>query len=1338
MDTKNFIIVEKKLACNGFFATCFNRNGGLAMAKPQATTVADKMLVLSRFDVLIVKKKLDGKGIFTTYFNDILKRIKQKGDIIMTRAKKNLFVTVLAVMLVAVLTMTALVACGGETSETVKVTFKDGETVVASVDVAKGTTLELTKIPAAPVKDGYTFEGWYVGETKFDGTITFDADTVFTAKYEAIVPPAPETVSVTFKDGEADYKKVTVVKGEKIAAADLPTDPTAAPGYRFDGWYVGDTEFDEETAFSADATYTAKYTKVSYVVKFVNGEEEIVKLIAIADDAKLVADAIPADPEKEGFAFMGWYSGMNKAVADVEVTADVTYEAVFNNEASYNGYWVNTAEGKESMIFFDKDNGKVTYTSQFSGQKAYEYKAEEGTIVYSSGSFTSKKTYTFIAIGEKLVVTCSAYDDAENEFVTTEIDVLERKAGTGLGGVYAKAQKTNVITVEDNGIISKFGPGGSSIPYGVVYTTVENGVTVYHFDMRITAGGALKKLTAVVDENGNFVMSAVNEADASYEGIYAKDAVVTDFYYDGNYLVSFVKGDVTQYTYIVKNVGSYYATVTGNVEQNGEITVSYGEGLEAVYAITEMPTETTEGNMTPASSERGTYTGSAGSVYVDGFGKAVLTFAEGAAINYTYNIHKVTGNVILTDAEGNVIGVSFDADEHTYTILTADGKAGKYNQAVSGSTSYTLTIDGFGGATIAVKYSWSTTSTYYYGTYAYAENGASVTLEITNYASYNKTYSVEEEGNVLVSADGNIVFLAPGFTAEDKSEQFVGYFVASDGNAIEITSEFSGMWIRFNGADKMLSKNWNGTVLTFSAYDYDNANSTLATADADYTLKIVGEALELSHGHLGFNEDGYSEVSETKSVTYTKTTKPFSFAESARGTWYLSDNTEVVISESTITVGGVDGTDYNFVSGMGGDYYNFKINGTEYTIYEDYETAGKWYYGLASSYDAEELSATQHGTAETLDGLEGTYKSGTNVITLDGKGNGTYNNGTEFKFTYTGTGDTKKVSDFADYDDNENTITVTATGLNVHFSGSYGDDVYNASFTKEAASKPAAIGEDMQGTFTGNNGYTTNFTITVNADSIEYSEVDTTWGVDIKATITEYTIENEGYTIAWTRNGESYKFSSPMAGMFKLYIGSDDYTLTKGGADPALTEIPEAFIGTWKGADEDGYEYKYVITATSIEFTYDGGTPFSYNMESIEIAADGSKITISGDSYFTVTSTGLNVKDVYSGGTYVDVDLTKEAEEPAQPANAFVGTWSGKIGTANWTIVFNADGTFTANGTTYHYVVNTSDANKAESTEVDGSDKLFTFAILSNGKLRVERYDTDMYETYSGDLEKAA
>ena len=1310
----------------------------------------------------------------------------------MTRAKKNVFVTVLAVMLVAVLTMTALVACGDKNPETVKVTFKDGETEVASVDVAKGTALELTEVPAAPAKDGYTFVGWFVGETKFDGTVTFDADTVFTAKYEAIVPPAPETVTVTFTDGEATVKTVTVVKGEKIAEADLPanptkdgyvfegwfngetafdkdaavsanvtyvakwtglhnvtfmngdevfkvavvvdggkiaaealpSDPTAATGYRFDGWFNGEAEFDEEATFTADATFTAKYTKVEYVVKFVNGEEETVKLIAIAADAKLTAETIPADPAKEGFTFIGWYNGLVKAAADVAVTADVTYEAVFSNEASYNGYWVNTAEGKESMIFFDKDNHKVTYKLQSISEKAYTYDATTGIVTYASGSFTSKKTYTFTVVGENLVVTLKAYDSIEETFVTKQIDVLERKAGAGLGGVYAMAQKSNVFTVEDNGVISKLGSSG--IPYGVVYTTVEEGVTTYHFDIKLTASGALRKLTATVDAKGNYVMSAENKDGASYAGIYAKDAEVSDFCYSGRgiYLVLFKKGENTEYTYIVKETvdgkevkNTYYATVTGTIELNGEITVGYGEGKEAVYAITKMPTSSLEGNMNPASSERGTYTGSEGSVYVDGFGKAVLTPTEGDAINYTYVINKA-GNVVLTDAAGNMIGVSVDADAHTYTMLTADGKGGKYNQSVSGSTSYTLTIDGFGGATVAVKYSFSNTPTYYYGTYAYAADGASVTLNITNYSTYNKTYSVEEGGNALVSADGNIVFLVPGFTAEDKSGQFVGYFVDAAGNAIEITSESSGMWIRFNGADKKLSKNWNGSVLTFTAYDYDNDNSNLATADANYTIKIVDGALELSHGHLGLDADNYVEVSETKSVTYTKTTKPFSFAESARGTWYLSDNTVVVIAEKTITVGGVEGTDYNFVSSAFGDNWNFKINGTEYTIYEDSATAGKWYYGLASSYEAEELSATKHETTETLDGLEGTYKSGTNVITLDGKGNGTYNNGTEYKFTYTGTGDTKKVSNFAAYDDDENTITVTATGLNVHFSGGSGDDVYNASFTKEAASKPAAIGEDMQGTFTGNNAYSTNYTVKVNADSIEYSEVDETWGVNIKATITEYTIEDGGYSIAWTRNGENYKFSSPMSGIFKLYVGSNDYTLTKGGAEPALTEIPEAFIGTWKGTDGEGSEYKFVITATAIELYLDGSAYGTYAISDLTIATE--LITFSDSYTLSVTTAGLNYKDPL-GGTHVDVDLTKEAEETL---DAFAGTWTGKVGMNTWTIVCDGKGNITVNGTAHTYTVG--------STSITAGDSVIT---IKNGKMHVEYDDGDF--SASGDLVKA-
>lgn len=1161
----------------------------------------------------------------------------------MTRAKKNLFVMVLAVMLVAVLTMTALVACGEETPETVKVTFKDGETVVASVDVAKGTTLELSKIPAAPVKDGYTFVGWYVGETKFDGTITFDADTVFTAKYEAIVTPAPETVSVTFKDGDADYKKVTVVKGEKIAAADLPTDPTAALGYRFDGWFNGEAEFDEETAFSADATYTAKYTKVSYVVKFVNGEEETVKLIDIAEDAKLTEENIPANPTKEDFVFMGWYSGLNKAAADAAVTADVTYEAVFSNEASYNGYWVNTTEGEEAMVYVDVENGQFTYKMKSLTEKAYTYDATNGTVTYKEGSFgDSRKSYTFTVIEDKLEM---VYTYSVNLEPKTETVVFDRKVGTGLGGVYAMAQKSNVLTVEDCGAISKIGT--SDLPYGIFYTTVEDGVTVYHFDIKLTASGALKKLTAVVDEKGNYIMSAEDEANASYEGIYAKDAEVSDITCDGNYLVIFVKGEVTEYTYIVKNVGSYYATVTGTVALNSEITISYGDGLEAIYAITKMPTSTLEGNMAPPSSERGTYTGTEGSVYVDGFGKAVLTPAEGDAINYTYYINKA-GNAVLTDADGDVIGVSFDADARTYTVLTADGKAGKYNQ--DGSSYYSLIIDGYGGAILVYQTSYSTTR--YSGTYTYSADGKTVTLASTYYG-YNQAYTVEENGKALISADGNKIFLAPGFTAEDKSEQFIGYFVDADGNAIEITSEeSSGMWIRFNGADYRLSKNWNGTKLTFEAKDFDAAEN-YTSYKRTYTVTMVDGKVVIAHDCVQSYDDIYEElVTEAKSVTYTKTTKPFSFAESARGTWYLSDNTVVVITESTITVGGVAGTDYNKSESMGGYNWYFKINGTEYTIYEDSTTAGKWYYGLASSYDAEELSATEHENTdpEQLDAFAGTWTR-------------TDNNYYEYSFTFDGKG----------------TLKIT--------SGKYPEGSSSAAY------------------YNGSKAYTIEGNVATVSDLLGYD-----W---------TFTLSTDGKTITVVN------FDSDSMTDFNGEI-------TKVGAsEPALTEIPEAFIGTWVGTDDDDTEYKFVITATSIEFLLDGSAYGTYAISDLTITAE--KITFSDNYTLNVTTAGLNYKDPM-GGRYVDVDLTKEAEEAA---NAFVGTWSGKIGTASWTLVINADGTFTANGTTYHYVIDSTNANKAESVEADGSDKYFTFTILSNGNLRVERYDDDMYETYTGDLVKA-
>lgn len=106
----------------------------------------------------------------------------------MTRATRNRLVTTITIVLVAVIAMAALVACTPDNptptpAETVTVTFKDGDTTVKTATTEKGSALAETDIPADPTKDGYTFDGWYDGETKFDKDATFSADATFTAKY---------------------------------------------------------------------------------------------------------------------------------------------------------------------------------------------------------------------------------------------------------------------------------------------------------------------------------------------------------------------------------------------------------------------------------------------------------------------------------------------------------------------------------------------------------------------------------------------------------------------------------------------------------------------------------------------------------------------------------------------------------------------------------------------------------------------------------------------------------------------------------------------------------------------------------------------------------------------------------------------------------------------------------------------------------------------------------------------------------------------------------------------------------------------------------------------------
>lgn len=720
-------------------------------------------------------------------------------------------------------------------------------------------------------------------------------------------------------------------------------DPQMEAGYTFKGWlsdldYV--TEFDESATFADSAVFVGSSEKTGYVVTFKKTSSDSDPVIAVVEktNGKLAADQIPAAlTYEDGSVFVGWYTSAGvKATADLAITADTTFIAKSVKESDYAGAWVSTEAGKEMTLLVA--DGKLTFGEI--KNVAYTFN-EDGSISYGKNLDNSAK-YSVVLTVDGIKATYR-HLDSNNEYYEEDVYTMTAlKAISGVAGSY-KSDNAHRFVIAENGLVTT--AENSDVFMGYVTGSSKSNFTIVYKTSSSSKVTTVKG--AKIDAKGNLVLGKIT-ADAE---ILIKDLKGFKSYYmaDEGTLYVYTNSDDT-ITYVFKTSSDKYAYVKaedikGTVAEGEIFTITYG-----LYNGTNKKTNTTQtykivnGKLTTAGAEKGEYTAEGkDALTLNGFGDATL-----GEKSYKYSIN--AKNVVVLTGE-TTLGVTLDSEAKTYAEVASDGFVHTYIDA--SNDKYTMVFDGFGGATL-------TYSSYVYsGTYTLGTG--TVTVAKTNY-SYNKTYTIEESGNVLVSTDGKKVLKAAGYVVENKVEQFNGYYVNGDENIEISVAKDKTVTILLNGvAVKRVSVNWNGTVLTFDADDYDAPKEDWTS---EFTIVKDGDNVKLSHACKQSYDSIYEEFETIqKDIVFTKSTKP---------------------------------------------------------------------------------------SAET-DGLEGTYKNGSNIITLDGKGNGTYNNGTEFTFTYSGSGDTKKVSDFAAFNDGENTITITSTGLTVHFSGGSGDDVYNASFTKEAA-----------------------------------------------------------------------------------------------------------------------------------------------------------------------------------------------------------------------------------------------------------------------------------------------
>ena len=293
---------------------------------------------------------------------------------------KKRFLIAIAIVMVLILSVAVFVACNENQTKSYTVKFVDGESEIKSVSVEEGKTIADADVPADLTKDGYVFEGWYVGDVAFDKSAAITADVTYSAKWTKLH-------TVKFVDGNETIKTATVKDGEKLKDADVPADLTAS-GKVFEGWFDGTTAFDKDATITADKTFAAKWVGL-FNVTFKNGEETI-KVAQVKDGAVIAAADIPEDLTDDNYAFIGWFVGETAYDSSAAVTSDIVVSAKFSTiYKSYFGTWHGATDDWDAISYtVVVDATSITVTiGDADAQAATDIDVEttDGTVMFKLG-----------------------------------------------------------------------------------------------------------------------------------------------------------------------------------------------------------------------------------------------------------------------------------------------------------------------------------------------------------------------------------------------------------------------------------------------------------------------------------------------------------------------------------------------------------------------------------------------------------------------------------------------------------------------------------------------------------------------------------------------------------------------------------------------------------------------------------------------------------------------------------------------------------------------------------------------------------------------------------------
>ena len=354
------------------------------------------------------------------------------------------------------------------------VTFKDGETVLQSGEVAYGTvpTAPAVTLPENTAQYTYSFGGWDSEVVAVMGPAT----------YTAVINRTLNKYEVVFKDYDGSVLKSAVEYDYGTSAASIakPANPTrestAQYTYTFKGWNPSIVNV------TGAAIYTAEYdsTVRSYEIAFVNGNSTLQTGTVEYGQTPVYSGAAPTKTATAQYTYT--FKGWNPTIASV--TGAATYTAVF--DSTVNKYMVTFKDGETVL-----QSGEVAYGTvptapavtlpENTAQYTYSFGGWDSEVVAVMGP----ATYTAV-INRTLNKYEVMFKDYDGSVLKSAV---EYDYGTSAASIAKPANPTRVSTAQYTYTFKGWNPSIVNVTEAAIYTA-EYDSTVRSYEIAFVNGSS--------------------------------------------------------------------------------------------------------------------------------------------------------------------------------------------------------------------------------------------------------------------------------------------------------------------------------------------------------------------------------------------------------------------------------------------------------------------------------------------------------------------------------------------------------------------------------------------------------------------------------------------------------------------------------------------------------------------------------------------------------------------------------------------------------------------------------------------------------------------------------